>query len=176
MNGPAATTRGHRFLRSIQFVDGRAGVLIATASAPPLNLVLYQVVMILAPMPPCAILIAPSCRPKLTSAKFCRVKCKFYIVAAGKVKVRCISIPSTSRRIAFCPFLCLCTCYFPRLFFGRVGALAIEHLLLASARAGDPRRPQPHPNVLAETPPGLTSHELAQLMKDDPARWEGLLR
>lgn len=70
-----------------------------------------------------------------------------------------------------------CTCSFvpvPSLDDGRVGALATEHLLLASARAVDPRHR--YPEGLAEIPPGLSTQELAQLMKDDPACWEGLLR
>eukprot|EP00752_Nemacystus_decipiens_P006783 g6092.t1 len=50
--------------------------------------------------------------------------------------------------------------------------IAIEHLKLASTRAGNSH----HADVLTEVPPDLTSHELAQLMKDDPKSWEGLLR
>lgn len=56
-------------------------------------------------------------------------------------------------------------------FTRRTGALAIEHLLLASARAGD----RLDPKILAEMPSGLRSQELARLMKEDPAGWEGLL-
>ncbi|CAN0159875.1 unnamed protein product [Ectocarpus sp. 6 AP-2014] len=51
------------------------------------------------------------------------------------------------------------------------GALANEHLL--RARAGDPGEPNDH---VAGVSASLGAHELAQLMKDDPAHWEGLLR
>ncbi|CBJ27619.1 hydrolase, alpha/beta fold family protein, putative [Ectocarpus siliculosus] len=51
------------------------------------------------------------------------------------------------------------------------GALANEHLL--RARAGDPGEPNDH---VAGPSASLGAQELAQLMKDDPAHWEGLLR
>eukprot|EP00903_Cladosiphon_okamuranus_P010745 g10156.t1 len=54
--------------------------------------------------------------------------------------------------------------------------LAVEHLHLAYALAGDIDLNHRDPDVLAETRPGLSSHELAQLMNDNPALWEGLLR
>ncbi|CAN0378260.1 unnamed protein product [Ectocarpus fasciculatus] len=50
------------------------------------------------------------------------------------------------------------------------GTLANEHLL--RARAGDPGEA----NDPAGPSPSLGAQELAQLMKDDPAHWEGLLR
>ncbi|CAM9677922.1 unnamed protein product [Ectocarpus sp. 8 AP-2014] len=51
------------------------------------------------------------------------------------------------------------------------GALANEHLL--RARTGDPGEPNDH---VAGSSASLGAQELAQLMKDDPAHWEGLLR
>lgn len=52
----------------------------------------------------------------------------------------------------------------------REGALAMEHLRLA--RDGYPYQP----GDPAKPPPDLSAREFAQLMKDDPARWENLLR
>ncbi|CAN0225600.1 unnamed protein product, partial [Ectocarpus sp. 13 AM-2016] len=51
------------------------------------------------------------------------------------------------------------------------GVLANEHLL--RARAGDPGEPN---DPVAGPPASIGAQELAQLMKDDPAHWEGLLR
>lgn len=51
------------------------------------------------------------------------------------------------------------------------GALANEHLLRACA--GDPGEPN---DPVAGPSASLGAQELAQLMKDDPVHWEGLLR